>query len=359
MDGTTVVLGLEAPALQEQVLHFLERRPGLRILGAAGDAPTLARTVREASPQVVIATAELLAATPDLDGAALLVVGERETTSGLRAAIRAGASGFYLWPEERDSLGRDADRAASTGEGSDGRVVAVYGPRGGVGTTFLATNLAAACAEGERRVILADLDLHFADVTTALGIVANGESRTIVDVAAVADDLGAAHLEAVLHRHPKGFEILLAPSHPEQAGQVDAGQVRAVGKALRGAGDLVVLHVPRALDPVTMAALETADEILLVVTLDVLAFRDAKRALEVLAARDLDDRCRLVVNRARKAEVLPDDAERVFGLRPVAVIASDPAVPRAQDRGQVVVGQRGRAGRKVAALARSILREEA
>lgn len=359
MDGTTVVLGLEAAALQEQVLRFLERRPGLRIVGAVGDGSALTRTVREATPQVVIATAELLAAAPDLDGAALLVVGERETTAGLRAAIRAGARGFYLWPEERESLGRDADRAASAGETPAGRVVAVYGPRGGVGTTFLATNLAAACAEGGRRVILADLDLHFADVTTALGIVANGESRTIVDVAAVADDLGAAHLEAVLHRHPKGFEVLLAPPHAEQAGEVAPGQVRAVGEALRGAGDLVVLHVPRALDPVTLAALEAADEILLVVTLDVLAFRDAKRALEVLEARDLVDRCRLVVNRARRAEVLPDDAERVFGLRPVAVIASDPAVPRAQDRGQVVVGRRGQAGRKVAALARSILRGEA
>lgn len=358
MDGTTVVLGLESQALQEQVLRFLERRPGLRIVGAAGDDRTLRRAVREAAPHVVIITPELLSAAPELDGAALLVVGERETTSGLRAAIQAGARGFYLWPEEREALGRDAERGRSSSEPSDGRIVAVYGPRGGVGTTFLATNLAAACAEGGRRVILADLDLHFADVTTALGIVANGEARTIADVAAVADDLSSAHLEAVLHRHPKGFEILLAPKSAEQASDVKARQVRAVGDALRGAGDLVVLHVPRALDPVTMAALEAADDILLVVTLDVLAFRDAKRALELLAARDLADRCRLVVNRARRAEVLPDDAERVFGLRPVAVIGSDPAVPRAQDRGQVVVGRRGQAGRKVAALARSILGEE-
>lgn len=244
MDGTTVVLGLEAPALQEQVLRYLERRPRLRIVGAVGDGATLSRAVRDEAPQLVIATPEVLTAAPDIDGAALLVVGERETMAGLRAAIRAGARGFYLWPEEREALGRDADRVSARGATTDGRVVAVYGPRGGVGTTFLATNLAAACAEDGRRVILADLDLHFADVTTALGIVANGESRTIVDVAAIADDLGASHLEAVLHRHPKGFEILLAPSHPEQAGEVEPGQLRAVGKALRGAGDLVVLHVP-------------------------------------------------------------------------------------------------------------------
>ncbi|HEX6209065.1 MAG TPA: AAA family ATPase [Actinomycetota bacterium] len=357
MDGTTVVLGFDAPALQEQVLRFIERRPGLRIAGAAGDAQALTSKVRETGPQVVITTPDVLAAGPELNGAALLVVGERETTAGLRAAIRAGARGFYLWPEERDSLGHDADRAGADPERPDGRVVAVYGPRGGVGTTFLATNLAAACAGDGRRVILADLDLHFADVTTALGIVANGESRTIADVAALADDLGASHLEAVLHRHPRGFEILLAPPRAEQAADVEPEQVRAMGKALRSAGDLIVLHVPRALDRVTLAALEAADEILLVVTLDVLAFRDAKRAMELLAAKDLSERCRLVVNRARRAEVLPDDAERVFGLRPVAVIASDPAVPRAQDRGQIVVGRRGQAGRKVAALARSILKE--
>jgi hypothetical protein len=55
--------------------------------------------------------------------------------------------------------------------------------------------------------------------------------------------------------------------------------------------------------------------------------------------------------------VVPEDAERVFGLRPLVTIPADAAVPRAQDRGEVLVGGRSRAVRRVTELARSLLEE--
>ncbi len=357
MHEASIVLGLEDPAVQEEVLHFLDRLPRLRVVGAADDVSGLSRAVRDHRPDAAVVSPGLLEG-GDLDGAALLVVAARETTATLCAAIRAGARGFYLWPEERERLARDAERGARPRPDerpTAGRVVAVFGPRGGVGATFLATNLAAACAAREADTVLADLDPFFADATTALGI-EDGSVPTIAELAPVADELTGEHLERVLHRHPIGFAVLLAPHRPMDRG-LDAGVVSASVRALRARHEVVVLHLPRALDEPTRAALEEADHVLLVVTLDVLALRDARRALDVLRSSGLEGRCRLVLNRVGRGEIVPDDAERVLGLRPVTMIREDRAVRRAQDRGQVVVGRSTPAARRVVTLARRILEE--
>jgi pilus assembly protein CpaE len=356
---TSLVLAIEDPALQDEVLHFFGRIPRLRVVGAVGTAHDLARRLRERRPDLAVVSPAVLGTARDLDGAALLVVGTEERTGDLRVALRAGARGFYLWPEERDALGRDAARVSPPpveGEGTPGRVVAVYGPRGGAGTTFLATNLAAACSRSGS-AILADLDLLFADVTAALGFDADDEARTLGDLVPVLEELAAEHVEPVLRDHAGGFRTLVGPAAPDVVRAISADQGTALVKALRDLAEIVVLHLPRCLDDGIRGALESADQILVVVTLDVLAFRDARRALGLLADLGLGNRVQLVINRASRSELVPEDAERVFGLRPIAVIRHDRAVPRAQNRGELVIGRSGPAARGVQALARRLMAE--
>jgi pilus assembly protein CpaE len=355
MHEASIVLGMDDLAVQEEVLHFLDRLPRLRVVSAAGDASGLSRAVREYRPDAAVVSPELLER-GDLDGAAVFVVAARETTSALRAAIRAGARGFYLWPEERDVLARETERAGrprSEQRPSAGRAVAVFGPRGGVGTTFLATNLAAACAAKDADTVLVDLDPFFGDAATALSI-DDQAAPTIAELAPVADELTGEHLERVLHEHPLGFRILLAPHRPMAQG-LDPTIVTASVRALRATHEIVLLHVPRSLDGPNLAALAEADLILLVMTLDVLALGGARRALDVLREAGLGERCRLVLNRVGRGEIVPDDAERLLDLRPVAMIKEDRSVRRSQDRGQVVAGRSTPAARRVAALARRIL----
>jgi Flp pilus assembly CpaE family ATPase len=109
--------------------------------------------------------------------------------------------------------------------------------------------------------------------------------------------------------------------------------------------------VPRGLDEVARTGLELADRVLVVLGLDVLSLRDARRAI---AVADLGDRCDFVVNRARRAEVTPADVERVFGVAPLAVIPSDRGAAPAQDHGRLLP-MRGRVGRSIDRLARSLV----
>jgi pilus assembly protein CpaE len=353
---TTVVLGLEDRGMQEELLHFLERQPRMRVVGAEDDGSGLTRRVREARPDAAVVSPVMLSAAPDLDGAALFVVSARETTEALRAAIRASARGFFLWPEERDDLAREAGGAARTVEPeheASGRVVSVFGARGGAGATFVATHLAAACA-AEASTALVDADAFFGDVGAALGIGPNGGVRTAADLSPVADELSWEHLDHVLYDHPRGFRVLLAPpdaSVPQPAALPD------ILRTLRPRFEAIVAHLPRWMDA-ALPAIEASDLVLLVVTLDVLAFRDARRTLAYLAGLGLESRCRLVVNRSTPSEVIPEDVERVFGMPPVAVLPADRSVPRAQNRGELLP-ERGRVGARLRGLAAHVLREQA
>jgi pilus assembly protein CpaE len=358
---TTVVLGVEDPALQEEILHFLERLPHVRVVAVSPAATELARRVGETEPDAAVVSPGMLADAPDLDGSAILVVGEREATSMLRLALRAGARGFYLWPDEREALARDtrrASRPAHPERSSPGQVVSVYGPRGGVGTTFLATNLAAACARAGRETVLVDLDVLFADVTAATGLAGrSGELHTLAELAPVLDELTSEHIDRVVHEHPSGFRLLLAPEDSRSLPSLTAAQVAGMVRVLRSSFDMVVVHLPRALDAAVRGALQASDDVVLVLSLDVMAFRDGRRALDHLSDLGLDGKCRLVINRATRSEVVPADAERVFGFSPAAVIRFDRAVSRAQNRGELIVGRSSRAARSVIALARRLLEE--
>jgi pilus assembly protein CpaE len=358
MNETTVILGFEDPALQDEVLHFLDRLPRMRVVGAAADGRELSRRIRDTRPDAAVVSPPILNGGSDLDGTALLVVAERETTDGLRAALRAGARGFYLWPEERDEMAREAQRSAKATDkehGAAGRIVAVQGARGGAGATFLATSLAAACAAGGRSTVLIDFDTFYADVTTALGV--RKDVRTAADLAPVLDELTAEHVDRVLYAHPRGFHVLLAPPDAAQAGMIGPEGLARAADVLRSRFEAIVLHLPRSVDA-ALPGLEVADEILLVVTLDVLAFRDAKRLLFYLAGLGLDDKCRLVVNRATRSEVVPEDAERVFGMTPAAVLSQDRSVVRVQNRGEIVGRRSGHLWRQVAGLARQLVERE-
>jgi len=93
-----------------------------------------------------------------------------------------------------------------------------------------------------------------------------------------------------------------------------------------------------------------------VLSLDVLSFRAATRALEVVTPLGIGARIGFIVNRAGRSEITPGDVERVFGSAPMAVVPADRAVPKAQDRGRLVP-PKGRVGRAFSALADRLLEE--
>lgn len=349
-----VVLALEPPDVAEEVMHFLDRSGRARVVGTAADSIQLGEAIRQLEPDAVVAAPSFVPSRGSLNGCALLAVDTTQSVGSLRRALRAGADGFFLWPAEREELAAAAGRVRPSEDeaaGSAGQVVAVYGPRGGAGTTFIATHLAAALAKRQHRCVLIDLDVLFADASAAIGVPIDNDVRTIADLAPLASEIAPRHLQEVMWRHPAGFDALLAPGEERIGTYVGAETYRPAIAAARRTCDVAVLHVPRALDEVVRTGLETADRVLVVLGLDVLSFRDAKRAIEITG---LDGRCEFVVNRPGRSEVTPKDVERVFGRPVCAVIPSDRSIATAQDHGRLLP-MRGRIGRSMQRLAAEIM----
>ena len=360
-DVARVVLGVEGHDVAEEVMHFLDRSGRVRVVATATDERQLAEAVRQLEPDAVVASPSLVRDPASLEGRALLAVDTSESVGSLRRALSAGARGFFLWPSDREELAGAAGRILPPADRAGSKralVVAVYGPRGGAGTTFLATHLASAFARRDRECVLVDLDLFFGDVTSALGVPAEGDQpRTLADALPLVEELTADHLREILWPHPGGFRALLAPGDPEAAVGVGAMDVRAVLGVLTSTVDVAVLHLPRAIDERSRAGLLAARRMLMVLSLDVLSFRAAKRALASLPP-GISERCDFVVNRAARGEIGVADVERVFGRAPLAVVNSDGSVAGAQDRGRLLP-MKGRTGRAVDRLARRLLEEAA
>jgi len=220
-----VVLALDEHDVAEEVMHFLDRTGRARVVATASDGRQLTEAVRQLEPDAVVASPAIVDSGAELNGSALLAVDTSESVQSLRGAIRAGARGFFLWPSDRDELARATARVGpprGRGAVNRARVVAVYGPRGGVGATFLASHLAAAFARRGRRCVLVDLDLAFGDIASAVGAPAEESRHTIADAAAIVEELAPRHVEGLLWAHPDGFRVLFAPGEGASAERVGA-----------------------------------------------------------------------------------------------------------------------------------------
>ena len=193
-------------------------------------------------------------------------------------------------------------------------VIAVYSPRGGAGTTTIATNLAITLAHeaSQTRTVLVDFNSQFGATATLLGV---KPERTIIDLAPFLDDLGtsSAIISNVLTPHSSGLRLLAAP--PMYMGDfLSADAAASVLLALRRAFGFVVVDLPSEINDGTLAALERADHILHVITPDVLSVQGARTAFDVFQQRGIPSEViNLVINRKNKRlEIQPRDIKMLF-----------------------------------------------
>jgi MinD-like ATPase involved in chromosome partitioning or flagellar assembly len=344
-EGARVVLGMESGEVAEEVMHLLDRGGRARVVATADDDRHLAEAVRQLEPDVVVAQPSLCGAL-DAGRHAVVAVDTRESVGSLRAALSAGANGYFIWPVDRDALGAAvaAIGPVAEGDGERGEVIGVHAPRGGTGATFLTVTLAGALARHGRSVVVVDADPVGADVGPSIGAPEEGVHTAAV-LLRMGDELTSGHLLDALWSHPVGFRALLAPVPDPPSQEVGAWR-RLIGFTARVAEFVLVdLGSERRPD-----ALVGMDRVLEVLTPDVRTFRAAARFLDPAPPVPFD----FVLNRSGRAELVPGDVTRAFGAPPVAAVPVDPSVARAQSGGRLV-SVRSRAGRAVDRLARTIL----
>jgi pilus assembly protein CpaE len=199
----------------------------------------------------------------------------------LRDAAFRSDNGKQPDRERMTALTAEGKLPAAARERSPGEVVAVYSPKGGVGTSFLASRLAlAAAVRCGRRVALGDLDPSRGDAPTLVGVrVQRSFLELLGDDPPEIGDLAASHAS--------GLDVFAPLPLDPAAGLVDGGAVERLFALLRAAYDVAVVDVPATIDEATVAALAAADRAFLVTVPEETCVQRARRLVRALRSHNV------------------------------------------------------------------------
>lgn len=259
---------------------------------------------------------------------ALLFGAPQEDAGLILRALRLGALGFFPGhrmeaelPRVAESIRALAGRARRTSR--PGALVAVVGAKGGVGSTTLACQLGASLALRHRSVALLDLNLHGGDVALYFDV---QPAHSLAEVAARAEELDSSFVMTLAVRHASGVAIVAAPRRIEDAETLESHHIERTAALLRTEFDWVIADLPRITDEVALQTMDTADQILLVTSLEIASLARTRQYLDLLSRLGHDDsRVRVIVNRHVSSSPFGSgDLENALGRRPDALIPNDP-----------------------------------
>ena len=326
---------------RENLRKLLSFDSGIEVIGVAASGLEGIELAKQLKPHIVLmdinmpgmdgitATEKLLQEVPVAQVVMLSVQGE---TDYVRRAMLAGARDFLTKPPGGDELMSTIRRVYEKGkaqaermapvrqavptmpsaeagrEQRAGDVIAIFGPKGGVGCTTIAVNLAIALQQvvgSTRKIALMDTSLQFGDVGVMLNLQAH---RSIADLEPHIEDLDSDILSSMLAPHGSGIKVLLAPPHPEGAeslltsmpsndGVGGGSKIGAILGLMREEFDFVVVDMWSWVDETALTVFDVASMIVLVVMPNIPAIKNARLFLEIASQLDYStDSIALVVN---------------------------------------------------------------
>lgn len=271
--------------------------------------------------QTIESLSELLAESP------IIAYSRANDSESVRRAVLAGARDYLTKPVRAEDVIRAVEMALvqqerrkslqTGGPGgearSGGMILTVFGAKGGIGRTTIATNLATAfVTRSAGTAVLVDTDTIFGDVAMMMDVPAEA---SLVEAADRVSELDRETVSRYLVRHPSGLHILPAPFDPTDWRNVSPDAVGRVLTLLAQTHDFVVVDTPPTFTDLVAVALEKATVVLLITSLDITAVKGTTSALKLLDSSMLrQDRIKLIVNDATGVSSLVEsDVSRVLG----------------------------------------------
>ncbi len=281
----------DVPQVASHVRSLLNAQSQIKMLDVVTAGDRAAAAVSEIRPDVVIVDAllqgrvsgqqvadQIRQAEPHV-GVIMLTVPQNpvreDPEHGIDAVLKMPFTGFDLTTLIRkvgESRAVESSRSGSL-------VVSLFSPKGGVGRTTLAYNLAVALGQ-DHKVCLVDGSMQFSDLRGLLRVPAVAPS--IVNLPT--DRIREQDLADVTWRDPSGIDILLAPPRVEMAEMVTTRDVEKVLSMLRQLYEFVIIDTRAALSDDVLVFLDAADIILQILTYDSMAIRSLAMSAETFTA---------------------------------------------------------------------------
>lgn len=332
-DQTRLLIVEDVPQVAQYIRGLLNAQSRVKLLEVLTDGSRALASIQELRPDVVMVDALLQGRIKGLKlvemireaelGVPVIVLTvpqnpvEVDPAQGIHGVLAMPFSGFDLITRIGAARKEFENLQAFTGT----RVTSVFAPKGGVGKTTIALNLAVALGQLEQRTVLIDGSLQFGDLRSLLKVPVNAPS--ILDLPT--DRIAESDLSDVLWRDPSGIDILLAPPRIEMAEMLTPRDVDKVLSLLRRVYSAIVIDMSSYLNDINLAFLDASDIILEIVTYDsttihnTIAIADTFRSIGYPASK-----VRYLVNRADSlGGIDPVDLERALGRVPEHRVISD------------------------------------
>jgi len=325
-----VIIVDDVAETRENIRKLLQFETTIDVAGVARTGREGIEIAKEISPDVVLMDINM----PDMDGIAateiiraelphvqIIILSVQGDPNYMRRAMLAGARDFLTKPPMVDELISAIQRAgkmakeerqkyalrayANTATGAPGelskrttiygKVIVVYSPKGGVGCTTIATNLAVMLHNIETPVVIVDGNLQFGSVT----VVFNERAKnSIIDLAPRADQLDPEIVENVLVEHGEsGIKILAAPSRPEYAENINGEQFKKIIEYLRRMYSYVIIDTSSYLSDIVLSAIDASSLLILLTSQSIPSINNARLFLDLAEVLSLHrDRVLFVLN---------------------------------------------------------------
>jgi pilus assembly protein CpaE len=290
----------------------------------------------------------------------VLVIGERTDIEFYRDVTRhLGIDEYLSKPLTRDSVstlvgpyvaGAKPERNRSRG----GRVVAVCGARGGVGTTTVAVNLALQISEDTHgHVALLDLHLRGGHAAMMLGVRPGAGLRLALEDP---DRVDGLFLERVAIAAGDRLRVIAAEEAFDTEPVPTPAGVSRVMDLLLQRFNVIVVDMPTPPSPAEREALLLARQVLVVLGPDVGSLRDAQQLRRMVTTQLGAGRTMMVLNRAAGPGALKSAlVEEGLGAKPEVVIPDLPKqLPRAANLGRPALPESAALRRALAPLTQEI-----
>ncbi|MFA5516463.1 MAG: AAA family ATPase [Desulfuromonadales bacterium] len=287
----------------EPNIYFLDDGPG------AGNMLEKIRSLRLEHPQ-----------------ACLFVISSDASPEQIVEVMKAGANEYFMKPinpqKIREAISRVQLQLLERGKNAGGKSYAFIGSKGGIGTTVLAVNTAAAmAAQKSNKVALLDFDLAAGDSSVLVDLV---PKTTMTDVIRNFDRLDSAFLAGVMEKTGSDFDLLAAPTSPEEGTSVSAAQIGRIFQHARRLYDTLVIDCPAmAGEERILEILRGVETTFLITDLSVPAVHNTSRHLKFLRKADIK-KTEVVVNRFLRGQTATlEEVEKTVGHRAFWLFPND------------------------------------
>jgi pilus assembly protein CpaE len=330
----TFILLSKDPTDSKEISRALGNHPGVSLLMVTDDPQqAFTETARLRPTALIINFAQIgdpglklvQSVTTECPKSAVICASRDASPDLILRSLRVGARDFIRLPIIDEDLATVFERTTqfsvetADSDHKRGKAIAVFSSKGGCGCSLIATNLAMLQSSP---TALVDLNLQSGDLELLLGV---KPKFSLADVVENRDRLDDALLTSYLTPRSKNVSLLAAPITAESAEDIEPQHIYEVMELLRQRFDNVIIDTPHSFDAVTISALDHADQILLVLTLEIHAIRSTRRALEIFDRLGYPrKKIRLVVNRWSKGiELDQKQVEGFLGERVIGFIQSD------------------------------------